>query len=112
MSAGRFAAVAVLSLLVACASAEPTPGEGPPPMDDEVSLDEGGGKEPGLADIELCDAEDYRPLIGTNIAAATLPADPMLRAYGVNDIITQEYLPQRTNILYGTDGVIQRVYCG
>ena len=61
---------------------------------------------------EECDAADYRPLIGSSIAAVTLPADPRVRAYGETDIITQDYLPQRTNIIYGGDGVILRVTCG
>ena len=71
------------------------------------------GQDPaGLADIELCDARDYRPLIGSNIAAATLPAGPRLRAFSVDDIVTQEYIPQRTNIVYRPDGTIIRVECG
>ena len=52
------------------------------------------------------------PLIGSNIAAATLPAGPRLRAFSVDDIVTQEYIPQRTNIVYRPDGTIIRVECG
>lgn len=93
-------------LLSACA---------PAPMDDDAITGDlvvgGGDKEPGLADIELCDAEDYRGLIGSNIASATLPVGPRLRAFSVDDIITQEYIPQRTNVLYESDGEIIRVYC-
>ena len=101
---------ALLVLFTACA---PVGAEPPVAEPDVAELGDGGAAETkGLADIELCDAEDYRPLIGTGIAAAALPEDPRLRAYGVNDIITQEYIPQRTNIVYGTDGIIQRVYCG
>lgn len=102
-------AIAAASLLAACA---------PDPSDGDSVTGEGGdaapddGKEPGLADIELCDAEEYRPLIGPNIAAVTLPAGPRLRAFSVDDIITQEYIPQRTNVLYESDGDIIRVYCG
>ena len=75
---------------------------------DIVSELEGAGA--GLP--EECDAADYRPLIGSSIAAVTLPTDPRVRAYGETDIITQDYLPQRTNIIYGADGVILRVTCG
>ena len=96
-------------LLAACAPAtsgdESATGE-----DAEMASAEGEGS--GLADIEMCDAEDYRSLIGSNIASVTLPSGPMLRAYGVDDIITQEYLPQRTNVVYGPEGKITRVYCG
>ena len=79
----------------------------------ETVSDGEDGKEPGLADIELCDAADYRGLIGTSIAATTLPADPMIRAFGENDIVTQDYRPHRTNIVYREKGgTIFRVYCG
>ena len=74
----------------------------------EVIVKQGGG----LADIELCDAEDYRPLIGSDVVSANLPEDPMLRVFGVDDIVTQEYLPQRTNVVYRADGTILRVWCG
>ena len=91
--------------LVALAACAPMPVEEelPPPAPVEPETP------PAL---EQCDAADYRPLVGSNIAAVTLLNDPMLRAYGQGDIITQEYLPQRTNIVYGADGIILRVYCG
>lgn len=72
---------------------------------------EGGGGG-GLADIELCDAGDYRPLVGSPVAATTFPTGPMLRVFGFNDIVTQDYIPQRTNIVYDGGGTITRVYCG
>ena len=62
--------------------------------------------------IEQCDAEDYRTLIDTSVSAATLPEGPMLRVYGENDIITQEYLPRRTNVVYDARKVVRNVYCG
>ena len=61
---------------------------------------------------EECDAAEYRGFIGQNIAAVTVPTGPMLRAYGETDIITQDYLPQRTNIVYNAEGTILRVTCG
>lgn len=70
------------------------------------------GPEDVIPALEQCDAADYRPMIGTPVAAATFPQDDMLRIYTVTDIITQEYLPQRTNIVVGIDGLIQRVDCG
>lgn len=92
------------ALLAGCETSTPDSGDAAEDLvvSEEQTLDK----------IELCDAADYRPLIGSNIAATTLPRDPMIRAYGVNDIITQEYLPQRTNIVFDTDGVIVRVWCG
>ena len=61
---------------------------------------------------EECDAAEYRGFIGQNIAAVTVPTGPMLRAYGETDIITQDYLPQRTNVVYDGSRTITRVFCG
>lgn len=66
----------------------------------------------GLADIELCDAADYRPLVGSDVGATSFPTGPELRVFGVNDIVTQDYIPQRTNVVYDTSRRIIRVYCG
>jgi hypothetical protein len=101
-----FLAIAAVGLFAGCAPAAPDKtaavGQGALPVEDE---------EPGLADPELCDAQDYRPLIGAHIASVTLPKGPRLRAFSVDDIITQEYIPQRTNVLYDSDGTIIEVYC-
>lgn len=70
------------------------------------------GSEPGLGDIELCDAADFRPLIGSGIAEAVIPEDRVHRVFGEDDIVTQEYIPQRTNVVYDTKGRIVRVWCG
>ena len=97
--------------LTACAVEEP-------PIEEIIvdPVEEGDAADEGPVEVipalEQCDAADYRPMIGTPVAAATFPQDDMLRIYAVNDIITQEYLPQRTNIVVGLDGLIQRVTCG
>ena len=62
--------------------------------------------------LEECDAAEYRELVGTNIAATVFPEDPMIRVYGEGDIITQEYIPRRTNIVFDADGNIVQAYCG
>ena len=62
--------------------------------------------------LEQCDAADYRPLIGTPLAEAAIVSGERMRVFGVNDIITQEYLPQRTNVVFDDEGLISRVYCG
>ena len=66
-----------------------------------------------LGGEEECDAAEYRPLIGTPHSDADLPDGPRLRVYSDSALVTQEYLPNRTNIVFGTDnGVILRVFCG
>lgn len=67
---------------------------------------------PKVGEIELCDARNYRPLIGQPVSATTFPASRNLRVYSVNDIVTNDYIPQRTNVVYGTNGKIQQVFCG
>ncbi len=97
-------------ILAACAASAPNDRA---PAEDRAlpgpSEEIAGG---GLAEIELCDAEEYRPLIGTDVAATSFPTNPNLRVFGVNDIVTQDYIPQRTNIVSDTAGRIIRVYCG
>jgi hypothetical protein len=66
----------------------------------------------GLAAIELCDAPKYRPLVGQPVSAATFPVGPSLRVFGANDIVSQEYIPHRTNVVYDGSNRIVRVYCG
>ena len=101
--------LAAVAFLTACGTPPP---EAAIPDEPETTDESAAAEETSLADIELCDASDYRPLIGTNVAAATLPTGPMLRAYGVDDIVTQEYIPQRTNVVFDAGGVIVRVWCG
>ena len=92
--------------LVACA---PTP-------DDTVPVDaiSGGGGAVDLveAETEECDAESYRSLLGTQVGATSFPASDRLRVFGQSDIVTQEYIPQRTNVVYNVAGQITRVFCG
>ena len=107
----RFTPLAAMSLvLAACGSGAPD--------DRDVSSDRAlpgpseaisGG---GLADIELCDAEDYRGFVGSDVGSTSFPTSPSLRVFGVNDIVTQDYIPQRTNIVHDTSRRIVRVYCG
>jgi len=105
----RFSIISIhaLCLLVACGESTPVADQSVEP--ENVTQE---SEEPALADIELCDAADYRPLIGTAVSGTTFEAGAQLRVFGVNDIITQEYLPQRTNVVYDEDGLITRVYCG
>ena len=63
-------------------------------------------------DTELCDARNYRNLVGQPAGGTIFPIGPELRVFGVDDIVTQEYVPQRTNIVADDSGTIVRVYCG
>ena len=100
---------AVFAFLAAC-SATAEVGVDPEVAEEPIVEGEVAEEEPAVT--EQCDAEDYRPLIGTAVAEATFPDGPMLRVYAEGDIITQEYLPRRKNIVHNARGVIQNVYCG
>lgn len=66
----------------------------------------------GAPDLEECDAAEYRPLIGTPVADSVFQTGERLRVYSEADIVTQEYIPQRTNVVYTSGGTITRVFCG
>ena len=105
-----FRLTAALLIMVSCS---PTGGaeEVADETIDEIAEDVSEGEATPIV-IAQCDAEDYRPLIGTSLDAATLPEGQFFRAYGENDIITQEYLPRRTNVVYDARKVVRDVYCG
>ncbi len=102
----------LLGLLVGCGSPD-IPDSGA----EAVVVDGGNGglvvsadEEPDL--FEECDAQSYRGLIGTPVANALLNEGTNLRVYAETDLITQEFLPQRTNIVTDDAGNVTRVYCG
>jgi hypothetical protein len=86
----------------------PAPNTGVLPSGAEA----GAGKGEASPGTELCDASAYAGMIGTNVAAATFPSDPKIRVFGENDIVTRDYIPQRTNIVHDESGIIREVYCG
>lgn len=111
-----FLRLAPACLVVALAGCGPEEGpviETPPPvatLPSGAQAGTGGGKAtPGT---ELCDASAFSGLIGTNVAATTFPNDRNIRVFGVDDIVTRDYIPQRTNIVHGANGIITEVYCG
>lgn len=63
-------------------------------------------------DVEECDAEVFRSAIGVDVATTAFTPSPDLRIFSEADLVTQEYLPKRTNIVTDVNGVITRVYCG
>ncbi|MDD9922057.1 MAG: I78 family peptidase inhibitor [Boseongicola sp.] len=92
--------------LSACTPADEVDEQLPP---DEEVTEEAEEAPPAL---EQCDAADYRVFEGTPIADVEVSEDPSIRVFTEGDIITQEYLPQRTNIVLDASGAILNVYCG
>lgn len=107
--------IVILAVMAATACAPTTPDDRDGAVESEIRplpgpSEQVGGE--GLAAIEMCDAEDYRPLVGQNVSSASFPTGPMLRVFGANDIVTQDYVPQRTNVVYDSARIIVRIYCG
>ncbi|MDA8586235.1 I78 family peptidase inhibitor [Rhodobacteraceae bacterium] len=61
---------------------------------------------------EFCDASDYRSLVGTNVEATVFPEGSNFRVFSLDDIVTRDFIPQRTNVVYTSNGEISEVYCG
>ena len=61
---------------------------------------------------EECDADSYRPLVGSPVTATVFPTGAKLRVFKDSAIVTQEYIPQRTNVVFNSGGQIVRVFCG
>ena len=69
--------------------------------------------EGSLGGVEQCDAADYRPLVGTPYADTTFPSGPKLRVYSTADLVTQDYRPDRTNVVFDEETrLIIRAFCG
>ncbi len=101
--------VCLLALLgmIACA---PTPND----TVGVVGVSDGSGSNNDLAqnENEECNAAEYRPLIGSPVTSTVFPTGARLRVFSEADIVTQEYIPQRTNVVFDTGGQIVRVFCG
>ena len=54
----------------------------------------------------------YSGLVGTNVAAVTLPADKVVRVLKEGQPATMDFLEDRLNIETDDDGIILRLYCG
>lgn len=67
---------------------------------------------PTETDEDLCKASEYQSLIGTNVAAISLPADLIHRIIKDGDPVTADYNGARLNIVTDADGVITEVKCG
>lgn len=113
----RFTAAAVVLTLFTAACTPATPddratGNSSAPVTPALPgpSEQGGTGE--LADQELCDAMSYRILVGSSVDDTNFPVGPRLRVFGMNDIITQDYIPQRTNVVFDGSREIIRVYCG
>lgn len=78
-------------------------------------MDTGAPAAPATPAEDLCSASAYQGLVGQDraaVAAAGLEPGPKTRIYGPTDMITEDFRPDRINVVMdGTDRVL-RVTCG
>jgi len=60
---------------------------------------------------DTCGAAQYRSLVGSNFAAVTLPAESNIRIVQPDTMVTQDFSPQRINMIVGADGIITGFEC-
>ena len=61
---------------------------------------------------DACGASGYQSIVGSLLAAVTLPADLGARIIQPGTAVTTDYDAQRINIQLDADGRITRVFCG
>ncbi|MGQ0533803.1 MAG: I78 family peptidase inhibitor [Caulobacteraceae bacterium] len=60
---------------------------------------------------DTCGASQYRAMIGSNLAAVTFPADSGIRIIQPDTPVTQDFSPQRLNVIVDANGVITSLEC-
>ncbi len=100
----RASLIALSLFAAACAPAETPPPEQPP----EAAMPQ--TREEATAQ-DTCGASAYRSLVGANIAAVTLPADSNIRVVQPDSVITQDFRPDRINIITDANGVMTSLEC-
>lgn len=61
---------------------------------------------------DTCGAQGYQSLVGSPLAAVTLPASLNSRIIQPGDLVTQDYAEDRINFELDEQGRITRVSCG
>jgi hypothetical protein len=91
--------------LVACGQSSP-----PPPPEDPAPVAAPTTREEATAQ-DTCGASGYSSLVGSNVAAVTLPADLNHRIIGPDTMVTMDFSAERINFLTDANGVITSVEC-
>lgn len=60
---------------------------------------------------DTCGAAQYSSLVGSNFAAVTFPAGANIRIIQPNQPVTQDFSPQRLNVITDANGLITSLEC-
>jgi hypothetical protein len=107
-------ALCAIAMFAAAACAKPASESEAPSGDavtqsDSAAAPDATGEQPAA---DLCHAADYQSLVGSNIAAVTLPADLNHRVIRPGDTVTEEFNAERLSIYTDEAGVITEAKCG
>jgi len=97
---------AIALLLAAC-----TPSNGPPTAETSGSATPAPGTAADATAQDTCNAARHRSLIGSNISEATLGESPNTRIVSPDSIVTQDFRPDRLNVIVDDDGQITSLEC-
>lgn len=98
---------AALLALAACGQAPTPPADETPAAETPAVTGPQTAQEATAQDI--CGASAYRSLVGTSIAAVTLPEG--IRVIAPDTMVTEDFRPDRVNIRTDANGVITSVEC-
>jgi len=99
--------LAVTALVLAAC----TPSNGPPTAETPDSATPAPGTAADATAQDTCNAARYGNLIGTNISEAALSESPDTRIVSPDSIVTQDFRPDRLNVIVDEDGQISSLEC-
>lgn len=100
----------LISLALLAAACTPA-AETPPPEAPVVETPTGPQTAAEATAQDTCGGSQYSSLVGSNFAAVTLPADSGIRIIQPDSAVTQDFNPQRINIIVDAGGIITSIEC-
>jgi hypothetical protein len=101
------ASVFAFALLAACTP--PTGDKADEPTPEPVAAGPQTREEATAQDT--CGAAAYSAMIGTSIAAASFPATPNIRVIMPDSVVTEDFRPDRLNVIVDASGNITALEC-
>ena len=104
------AALFISAALLASACSQPAEPGPEPQSPAELAQDMPQTKQQAT-EQDACGASQYAALVGAPLAAVTLPAEAHVRIIQPGTVATQDFRPERANIIVDAEGIIIAVEC-
>ena len=88
-----------------------TPPAAPPAAETSAPTDPTPGTAAEATVEDTCNAARYSDLVGSNISDVTIDESPDTRIVAPDSMVTQDFRPERLNILVDADGQITSLEC-